>query len=46
MNKDTFLNLTGILFLLLGISAIINTIYKNTKYDLGLASVLWFCYMG
>lgn len=46
MNKDTFLNLTGILFLLLGISAIINTIYKNTKYDLGLASVLWFCYIG
>jgi hypothetical protein len=46
MNKKIVLKIIGVLFLVLGISAIVNTIYQNTKYDVGLASVLWFCYIG
>lgn len=40
--KNIILNLIGILYIILGIGAIINTIYL----ELGLAPILWFSYIG
>lgn len=43
MNKKIILNFMGIIFLILGISAIINTIYHE---KIGLAPIIWLCYIG
>jgi len=40
--KNIILNLIGILYIILGVGAIINTIY----IELGLAPILWLCYIG
>lgn len=39
--KRTIINLIGFFYLLIGISAIVNTIYQED-----LAPLLWFCYVG
>tara|TARA_Y100000310_G_scaffold183174_1_gene183276 strand:+ start:2227 stop:2835 length:609 start_codon:yes stop_codon:yes gene_type:complete len=41
IKKRVIINLIGIFYLLLGIVAIINTIYQED-----LAPILWFCYIG
>ncbi len=46
MEKDNFFRFAGILFLIIGITAVINTLYQNTQRDLGLASILWFSCIG
>lgn len=46
MKKRILINFIGVIFLVLGIGAVVNTIYRNTIYDVGLAPVLWFCYIG
>ena len=40
--KNYILNFIGILFIILGIGAIINTLYQK---ELGLAPILWICYI-
>jgi hypothetical protein len=46
MKKKIFLRIIGIFYLVIGVSAIINTISQNTKHELGLAPILWFSYIG
>lgn len=41
-SKNLILNFIGILFIILGIGAIINTIYQK---ELGLAPIFWICYV-
>lgn len=41
-SKNLVMNFIGILFIILGVGAIINTIYHK---NLGLASILWLCYI-
>ena len=45
MNKKITLRIIGFFFLIVGVTAIINTIYINTKFNLGLAPILWFSYI-
>lgn len=43
MKKEIILNIIGVIFLILGISAILNTLFNLEQ---GLAPILWFSYIG